>query len=210
VLLRSAPPQHEKQQDRHRHRKTDARFIFPVFTVERPRKSFRRRHGWRKPRPECGDTRSVLDKRVAVMHLKLGLLPPNHDRIKNREIRGQQQRGNPGVARHRKSGGKEHASQIQRIPSEGVGPRSCKLLVLAEVSGSIAAQQQPANRNAHAAEQPLHLRTRKPERGDANRVSHADAPANPKVCFGTQAGTFKSAWAAASASSTVIRSIAGE
>src|SRR6267154_4152106 len=114
------------------------------------------------------------------------------------------------MARHRKSRGKKHASQIQRVSSESIGARGRQLLVFAEMAGGISAQEQSQNCNSHSAEQPLHLRPGKPERRDAHRVSRADTPADPKICRGAQAGTFRSASVAAITSSTVIRSIAAE
>jgi hypothetical protein len=206
----SAVHQHENQQNCHRHREADGRFIFPIPPVERPRKSFRRCHCGRKPRPECGDLRCVFHKCGAVERLEFGLLAPNYSGIKDREIGGKQQRGNPRVARHRKSCGKKHASQIQRVPSESIRSRSRQLFVLAEMSRGISAQEQSQNCNSRSAEQPLHLWPRKPECRDADRVSRTDTPPGPKICRGAQAGAFRSAPVAASTSSTVIRSIAAE
>jgi hypothetical protein len=104
----------------------------------------------------------------------------------------------------------EHTSQIQRVSSECVRPRDRQLLVFAKMSRGISAQEQAQKCNAHSAKQPLHLRPREPERRNADRVSHPDAPSNPKICRGTHRGPFKSEAVAASTSSTVMRSIAAE
>jgi hypothetical protein len=202
--------QHDYPKDCHRHREPDGRFILSILPVQQPRKSFRRCQSGRKPRPECGDLRCIFYKCGAVERLEFGLLAPNYSGIKDREIGGKQQRGNPRVARHRKSCGKKHASQIQRVPSESIRSRSRQLFVLAEMSRGISAQEQSQNCNSRSAEQPLHLWPRKPECRDADRVSRTDTPPGPKICRGAQAGAFRSAPVAASTSSTVIRSIAAE
>ena len=210
VALRPNPPQHECQQDCHRHHEADGRFIFPILAVERPRKSVRRRYSGGNTRPERRDLRCIFDKCSAVFRLEFGLLPADYDRIKNCEVCSQHQRGNPRMARHRKSQCKKNASQIQRVPSESVRARDRQLFVLAEMSRGISAQEQPEDCNSHAAEQPFYLRPGKPERSDADRVPYADTPPNPKICRGAQTGTFRSASVAAVTSSTVIRSIDAE
>src|ERR1700730_4890006 len=114
------------------------------------------------------------------------------------------------MTRHRKSRRKKNASQIQRVPSECVWTRDRQLLVFAEMPRGISAKEEPQNCNARSTEQPFHLWPRKPECRDADRVSHADTPPDPKICHGFQARAFKSAPVAANTSATVIRSIAAE
>jgi hypothetical protein len=162
------------------------------------------------PRPKHRDLRHVLHKCGAILPLEFALFPLNYHRIKNREIGSQQECGNPRMARHGKSCGKKNAAQIQGVACESIRSRGRQLLVLAKMARGISANEQPANCNSHSAEQPLHLRPRKPEGRDTHRVSNRDSPANPKICFGIHSGAFRSASAAASTSSTVIRSIAAE
>jgi len=184
--LLSTPPQHENPQDGHGHREADGRFVLPILTIQLPGKSLRRRRRGRKPRPKHRDPRHVLHKCSVILPLEFALFPPNYHRIKNREIGGQQQRGNPRMAGHGKSGGKKHASEVQRIPCECIRARGRQLLVLAKVSRGITANEQPANGNSRSPEEPLHLRPGEPEGRDADRISHGHTPADPKICLGVQ------------------------
>ncbi len=70
-------------------------------------------------------------------------------------------------------------------------PRSPVADVCGDARRHSRAGASPAIAMPHAAEQPLHLRPRKPERRDSDRISHADAPSNPEISCDAHAEPFR-------------------
>src|SRR4030081_4027415 len=111
---------------------------------------------------------------------------------------------------HGKARGQKHAAEIQRVSRVGVRARSCQLLMFAQMSRGIGAYEQSQRGDRNSEKKKRWLRSSKPKCRNANRVSDANSPANPKISCAAHAEAIRQQFAACNTCSTVIRTMAGE
>jgi hypothetical protein len=115
------------------------------------------------PRPEQRHRFRVLGKRASVVQLQLTLFTFHHDRVEQREICAQQQRGDPRVSCHSGAQCQNRAAKIQRIARVRVRTVLRQDLLFVQISRSPTADQQSRGTDRRSSSNACGGRPREPQ-----------------------------------------------
>src|SRR5216684_6338887 len=122
-----------------------------------------------------------------MTEIKLLLLPPHDDGVKQCEIDEQNHGGNPGAHGDAGADSKNGAAEIERIPCVGVRAGDREDFLLVKISSGKGAQPQ-ANRSRERASQNAARRgAGKKQNDNYERIAKADAPTREERSDGAHA-----------------------